>query len=60
MGETAAVPATVARKILARGPRDMTAVALANSTWLKQVDGPAISPGILAWDLGGGESSVLA
>jgi len=45
MGETAAVPATVARKILARGPRDMTAVALANSTWLKQVDDPAISPG---------------
>ena len=54
------VPAAVASEILARGPRDVTAVTLASSTWLKQVENPAIPPGILAWDLGDGESSVLA
>lgn len=58
--QTIVVPAAVAREILARGLRDTTAVVLANSTWLKQVEDPAIPPGILAWDLGDGESSVLA
>jgi predicted nucleic acid-binding protein len=58
--QTIVVPAAVAREILARGPRDVTAATLASSTWLKQVDVPAIPPGILAWDLGDGESSVLA
>jgi predicted nucleic acid-binding protein len=58
--QTTIVPAAVAREILARGPSDVTAATLASSTWLKQVDDPAIPPGILAWDLGDGESSVLA
>lgn len=58
--QTIVVPAAVAREILARGPHDVTTATLASSTWLKQVDDPAIPPGILAWDLGDGESSVLA
>jgi predicted nucleic acid-binding protein len=58
--QTIVVPAAVAREILARGPRDVTAAALASSTWLTQVEDLAIPPGILAWDLGDGESSVLA
>ena len=58
--QTIVVPEAVAREILARGPRDLTAVTLASSTWLKQVEDPAVPPGILAWDLGDGESSVLA
>ena len=58
--QTIVVPAAVAREILARGPRDLTAASLASSTWLKQVEDPAVPPGILAWDLGDGESSVLA
>jgi predicted nucleic acid-binding protein len=58
--QTIVVPAAVAREILARGPRDLTAATLASSTWLKQVEDPAVPPGILAWDLGDGESSVLA
>ena len=58
--QTIVVPAAVAREILARGPRDLTAATLASSTWLKQVEDPAVPPGILAWDLGDGESYVLA
>ena len=58
--QTIVVPEAVAREILARGPRDLTAASLASSTWLKQVEDPAVPPGILAWDLGDGESSVLA
>jgi predicted nucleic acid-binding protein len=58
--QTIVVPAAVAREILARGPRDLTAVTLASSTWLEQVEDPAVPPGILTWDLGDGESSVLA
>jgi predicted nucleic acid-binding protein len=58
--QTIVVPTAVAREILARGPRDVTAAALASSTWLTQVEDLAIPPGILAWDLGDGESSVLA
>jgi predicted nucleic acid-binding protein len=58
--QTIVVPEAVAREILARGPRDLTVASLASSTWLKQVEDPAVPPGILAWDLGDGESSVLA
>jgi hypothetical protein len=48
MGETAAVPAAVAREILARGPHDVTADAVATSTWMKQADDrhPVERPGL--------------
>jgi predicted nucleic acid-binding protein len=58
--QTIIVPAAVAREILARGPRDVTANAVATSTWMKQADDIPIPPNVLAWDLGDGESSVLA
>ena len=53
------MPAAVAREILAHGPRDVTANAVATSTWMKQADDIAIPPNVMAWDLGDGESSVL-
>ena len=58
--ETIKVPRAVAREILARGPSDVTAGVLAKTPWLMQVDDPEIPPSILGWDLGGGESTVLA
>ena len=58
--DTVIVPAAVAREVLARGPRDVTADVLRNSPWLKQVDDAVIPANVLAWDLGNGESSVLA
>jgi predicted nucleic acid-binding protein len=45
---------------MARGPHDVTANALATSTWMKQMDDIGVPPNVLAWDLGDGESSVLA
>ncbi len=58
--KTIIVPAAVAREILARGPSDVTANAVATATWMKQADDIAIPSNVLAWDLGAGESSVLA
>lgn len=57
---TVMVPAAVAREILARGPRDPAAEILVNTPWLEQVDDPPVPPSVLAWDLGNGESAVLA
>lgn len=55
------VPDAVADEILARGPGDPTACALAaSSQWLRVTEAPAPPPSILAWDLGPGESAVLA
>jgi predicted nucleic acid-binding protein len=59
-GETVMVPVAVAREILARGEADVTARLLAKTPWLVQVEDPEIPPSILGWDLGRGESTVLA
>jgi predicted nucleic acid-binding protein len=58
--ESVMVPAAVAREILARGPADVTAGLLAKSPCLVQIDDPEVPPSILGWDLGRGESTVLA
>ncbi len=54
------VPAPVAAEIRAYGEADVTARALAEQAWLREVAAPPTPPAILAWDLGPGESSVLA
>ncbi len=48
------------RKIRRRGPEDPTAHALDTTPWLNPTETPAVLPIIQAWDLGLGESSVLA
>jgi predicted nucleic acid-binding protein len=58
--ETVMVPAAVAREILARGEADVTARLLAQTPWLVPTDDPDVPPNILGWDLGRGESTVLA
>jgi predicted nucleic acid-binding protein len=55
-----AVPAPVADEIRRRGAGDPTARALAETRWLQVVDVPAVPAVIQAWDLGLGESAVLA
>lgn len=57
---TIVVPAAVAREIRARGPHDVTAATLTRCDWLEQADPIPIPPAVLAWDLGDGESSVIA
>ena len=59
-GQKVAVPETVANEILRRGIKDITAQVLEKTTWLSIVKVPLIPTVIQSWDLGPGESSVLA
>jgi predicted nucleic acid-binding protein len=59
-GEDLVVPVAVASEIKHRGPDDPTARAIANTPWLHETETPPVPAQILAWDLGDGESSVLA
>lgn len=57
---TVLVPDVVAQEISRRGPADVTAKTLAQTSWLRVVTVPVIPPVIQSWDLGPGESAVLA
>lgn len=54
------VPEAVALEIEVRGEADPTAQMLAKTSWLVVTQTPLVSPQIQAWDLGPGESAVLA
>ena len=53
-------PAPVATEIQRRGPTDLTIQAIERTDWLVVVESPPIPGLIQAWNLGEGESSVLA
>lgn len=59
-GEDVVVPAPVAHEILREGAEDPAARALGATPWLRIVDAPPVPAVVQAWDLGQGESSVLA
>jgi len=54
------VPEPVAREIRAYGEDDPTALALESCFWLEVKPVDAIADEILSWNLGAGESSVIA
>ena len=54
------VPEMVVLEINRRGPNDITARTVANTPWVATVEVPLIPPLIQSWDLGPGESAVLA
>ena len=54
------VPEAVAFEINVRGENDPAAWTLAHTSWLVVTQTPPIPPQIQAWDLGPGESAVLA
>jgi len=54
------IPEPVALEIRAYGEKDPTARALATQAWLEVQPVTAVPAEILAWDLGAGESGVLA
>lgn len=58
--EEVVVPDLVAREINARGSEDPTARALMESPWLLRAGAIAIPTSVAAWDLGPGESAVIA
>ena len=59
-GSRVMVPAAVAREIRQREASDLTVQALEQTVWLEIVETPPVPSLIQAWDLGPGESSVLA
>ena len=54
------VPEPVAQEIARRGPEDITAKALASVPWLTAIAATPVPSLIQSWDLGAGESAVLA
>lgn len=60
LGTEIVVPEAVALEIQRRGPTDVTAQAIANTTWLTVTPTLPIPAQIQSWGLGAGESSVLA
>ena len=59
-GETVQVPSTVASEIRRRGAADPTVQAIERTDWLSVVDDVPVPGLIQSWDLGPGESAVLA
>jgi predicted nucleic acid-binding protein len=59
-GSRIVVTDVVTTELLARGEDDPTVVAIRETSWIEEVTSPSVPPVILAWDLGPGESSVLA
>ena len=59
-GPEIVVPQPVAAEIRAGGAADAAVRALDSTAWLTIVETPAVPATIQAWDLGEGESSVLA
>jgi predicted nucleic acid-binding protein len=60
VGRELVVPSAVASEIQAFGAEDVAAQALAATPWLQVVETPPVPARIQAWDLGPGESAVLA
>lgn len=54
------VPLSVLREIRAHGPEDPASVAVDAATWLETRTPPPPPPSVLGWDLGAGESAVIA
>jgi predicted nucleic acid-binding protein len=60
VGEPVLVPAAVADEIRQRGPDDVTVRAMSSAAWIRVLDPVPVPGAIQAWDLGAGESAVLA
>lgn len=60
VNEQVLIPAAVAREIQQRGRDDVTARALEETSWLRIVEVSSVPSVIQSWDLGPGESAVLA
>lgn len=54
------VPRAVASEVARYGPDDPAARALREHAWLRVVEAAATPSSVLAWDLGPGESAVIA
>jgi predicted nucleic acid-binding protein len=60
INDTILIPDAVLNEINRRGPSDPTVQAIHRASWLTVVQSPPTPDIILSWDLGPGESAVLA
>ena len=60
IAERVLVPEPVAREVQRRGASDPTVRALAQASWIERAPAPTVGADLIAWDLGPGETSVLA
>jgi predicted nucleic acid-binding protein len=60
VGAEIVVPLAVAQELRRRGPEDPAVRALDTNPWLVVIETPPVSALIQKWDLGPGESAVLA
>lgn len=60
LGEGVVVPAAVEAEVAAFGASDPVPVALKSTPWIEVAPALPVPSNILAWDLGDGESAVLA
>lgn len=54
------VPSSVLDEVLSSGHPDRAAQAVANATWIERAPSVPVPPEIIEWDLGPGESAVIA
>jgi predicted nucleic acid-binding protein len=59
-GNEVVVTASVLTEIEARGAQDPAVAAVRSASWIRSVEAPSIPSTVVAWDLGLGESSVIA
>ena len=59
-GNQVCVPKTVHQEVCTGSSDSVTRHAVENASWLEVVEVPNIPASVLAWDLGPGESSVIA
>jgi predicted nucleic acid-binding protein len=59
-GSRVIAPAPVVAEVEAKGPHDPVAAALAAAKWIERAPAVPSPESVLVWDLGPGESSVLA
>jgi predicted nucleic acid-binding protein len=59
-GSAVVVPDAVARELRVRDANDPAVLAIEREPWIEVVPSPPIPTSVQAWDLGAGESSVLA
>ena len=60
LGPNLLIPEAVFREVLAKGEEDLAAQTVSATSWLVRLPSAPLSPEVVAWQLGAGESAVLS
>jgi predicted nucleic acid-binding protein len=58
--EDVMIPPSVEKEVGIKGASDLQMMALLSQQWIRRVEKVSAHPGVIAWDLGDGESEVLS